>query len=143
LLPEGQRRQIRTAKKYNTFKPWLREQWCIPPQANSDFVCRMEDILEMDPQPSDPECPLVCMDEVPKQLLSDNSALLAAQRGTWNGSIMSINVKVSPTSACSASLFVVNAMSRSAIRAPVWTGLSSCNRVYNRYRHTRWYGLEC
>jgi transposase len=59
----------------------LKEQWCIPPQANAAFVCRMEDILEMYTQPVDPKRPLVCMDEVPKQLLSDIRAPIAAQPG--------------------------------------------------------------
>ena len=41
----------------------------------------MEDILEMYTQPADPKRPLVCMDEVPKQLLSDTRAPIAAQPG--------------------------------------------------------------
>ena len=41
----------------------------------------MEDILEMYTQPVDPKRPLVCMDEVPKQLLSDIRAPIAAQPG--------------------------------------------------------------
>ncbi len=52
-------------------KPWLKEQWCIAPEANAAFVCRMEDILELYTRQEDPQRPLVCMDEVPKQLLSD------------------------------------------------------------------------
>jgi len=49
----------------------LKEQWCIPPQENAAFVCRMEDILTLYTRPEDPQRPLICMDEVPKQLLSD------------------------------------------------------------------------
>lgn len=30
-------------------KPWLKQQWCIPPEANTDFVWRMEDVLEISP----------------------------------------------------------------------------------------------
>jgi transposase len=41
----------------------------------------MENILEMYTQPADPKRPLVCMDEVPKQLLSDTRAPIAAQPG--------------------------------------------------------------
>jgi transposase len=59
----------------------LKEQWCIPPQANAAFVCRMEDILEVYTQPADPKHPLVCMDEVPKQLLSDVRDPISTQPG--------------------------------------------------------------
>jgi len=59
----------------------LKEQGCIPLQANAAFVCRREDILEVYTQPADPKRPLVCMDEVPKQLLSDIRDPLVAQPG--------------------------------------------------------------
>ena len=42
--------------------------WCIPPQANAAFVCAMEDILEIYKRSYDPDKPLVCMDEITKQL---------------------------------------------------------------------------
>lgn len=41
----------------------------------------MEDILALYTQPADPKRPLVCMDEVPKQLLSDIRDPLPAQVG--------------------------------------------------------------
>lgn len=41
----------------------------------------MEDILSLYTQPEDPQHPLVCMDEVPKQLLSDVRHPLHAQEG--------------------------------------------------------------
>ena len=31
----------------NELKPWLKEEWCIPPKQNSEFVYRMEDVLEV------------------------------------------------------------------------------------------------
>ena len=39
----------------------------------------MEDILALYTQPEDPQRPLVCMDEVPKQLISDVRHPLPAQ----------------------------------------------------------------
>ena len=30
----------------NALKPWLQVCWCIPPKANADYVCAMEDVLE-------------------------------------------------------------------------------------------------
>jgi hypothetical protein len=41
-------------------KPWLNQQWVIPPDENADFVCAMEDVLEVYHRPYDPKYPLVC-----------------------------------------------------------------------------------
>ena len=41
----------------------------------------MEDLLALYTQPEDPKRPLVCMDEVPKQLISDVRAPIPAQPG--------------------------------------------------------------
>jgi transposase len=65
---------VRRTLKKNELKPWLKRQWCIPPEANGAFVWRMEDVLDVYRRPDDPRCPLVCMDEVSKQLLRDTRA---------------------------------------------------------------------
>ena len=44
----------------------MKQQWCIPPEANAAFVCAMEDVLEVYKRPYNPEEPLVCMDETSK-----------------------------------------------------------------------------
>jgi hypothetical protein len=31
----------------NELKPWLKEQWCIPPEADAAFVCQMEDVFTL------------------------------------------------------------------------------------------------
>jgi hypothetical protein len=49
----------------------LKEEWCIPPKEDATFVCNMEDVLEVYKRPYDPKRPLICMDEMPKQLLAD------------------------------------------------------------------------
>lgn len=41
------------------------------PNADADFVCAMEDVLEMYCLPYDKNIPLVCMDEMNKNLISD------------------------------------------------------------------------
>ena len=38
---------VRKTLKKNELKPWLKECWCIPPQGNAEFVCAMEDVLEV------------------------------------------------------------------------------------------------
>jgi hypothetical protein len=40
----------------------------IPPQASAEFVCAMEDVLEVYTRPYDPARPMVCLDELSKQL---------------------------------------------------------------------------
>lgn len=65
----------------NELKPWLKEQWCIPPKANAAFVCNMEDVLEVYKRPYDPKHPVVCIDEMPKQLLTDTRETVPMQPG--------------------------------------------------------------
>jgi hypothetical protein len=45
--------------------------WCIPPEQDAAFVCRMEQVLEVYRRPYDRRHPVVCMDEQPKQLISE------------------------------------------------------------------------
>jgi hypothetical protein len=52
-------------------KPHLVKMWCIPPEANAEFVWRMEDVLAVYKLPYDPDYPLVCMDESSKQLIAE------------------------------------------------------------------------
>jgi hypothetical protein len=59
----------------------LKQCWCIPPQANAEFVCAMEDVLAVYQRPFDPKRPLVCMDEMSKQLLADSRPPLPLQPG--------------------------------------------------------------
>ena len=57
------------------------EQWCIPPKANAEFVCQMEDVLDVYKRPYDPKCPLVCFDERPKQLIGEIRVAIPASCG--------------------------------------------------------------
>jgi DDE superfamily endonuclease len=43
----------------------------IPPKANAEFVCAMEDVLEVYKRPYDPQRPVVCLDETSKQLVGE------------------------------------------------------------------------
>jgi hypothetical protein len=47
------------------------ERWCLPPEANAEFVCQMEDVLDVYHRPPDPKRPLVCLDEASKQLIGE------------------------------------------------------------------------
>lgn len=52
-------------------KPHLQACWCIPPEQNAEFVARMEDVLDVYCLPYEPDRPVVCMDEKPKQLVKE------------------------------------------------------------------------
>lgn len=49
----------------------MRAYWCIPKGQDAAFVAAMEDILDTYQLPYDENCPVVCMDEKPYQLLDD------------------------------------------------------------------------
>lgn len=53
----------------------------IPPEANGVFVARMEDILEVYHRPYDERRPLVCLDEVPVQLIGESRVPVPARPG--------------------------------------------------------------
>jgi hypothetical protein len=52
-------------------KPWRKQMWCIPPEQNAEFVCALENVLEVYQRPYDPKRPVVCMDESSKQLVKE------------------------------------------------------------------------
>jgi hypothetical protein len=62
-------------------KPWLNKSWCIAPKESTDFVCAMEDILEVYRRPYDLKRPLVCIDEVSKQQVKETRAPLPRHIG--------------------------------------------------------------
>jgi hypothetical protein len=47
------------------------EYWVIPPESDAEFVANMEEVLETYETPYDPDCPVLCMDEQPVQLLKE------------------------------------------------------------------------
>jgi hypothetical protein len=54
----------------NEIQPWRSEQWCIP-KASAEFVAKMEDVLDVYQRPYDEQYPVVCIDEVNKQLVQE------------------------------------------------------------------------
>jgi hypothetical protein len=55
--------------------------WCIPPERDAEFVCAMENVLEVYKRPRDPEHPVVCMDEKPKQLVKETRSPVPCAKG--------------------------------------------------------------
>lgn len=53
----------------------------IPPEHNGEYVARMEDVLEVYDRPRDLSAPVVCMDEMPIQLLKETRVPIPAKPG--------------------------------------------------------------
>jgi hypothetical protein len=51
-------------------KPWQVKEWVIP-EASADYVCAMEEVLDVYERPYDEHHPVVCVDESPHQLISE------------------------------------------------------------------------
>ena len=49
----------------------MKEQWCLQPEAEAEFVCAMEDVLDVYHRPYDRKRPVVCVDETFKQLIGE------------------------------------------------------------------------
>ena len=56
------------------------EYWVIPPEADSEFVAAMEDVLDVYARPYDVGFPVLCMDEQPVQLLKETRVPIAATK---------------------------------------------------------------
>ena len=55
--------------------------WCIPPEQNADFVAKMEDVLDIYALPYDENCPVICLDEKPYQLLDERREPIPMKQG--------------------------------------------------------------
>ena len=65
----------------NQLKPWLKECWCIPPKGSAEFVCAMEEVLEVYHRDYGEQEVLVCLDETSKQLVQETRQPLPARPG--------------------------------------------------------------
>jgi transposase len=81
IVEEVGRETIRLTLKRNKLKPWLNKRYCIPPEANEEFVYNMEDVLEVYQRPYDLRFPQICMDEGSKQLLDEIREPIAVEPG--------------------------------------------------------------
>jgi transposase len=63
-------------------KPHLKEQWCLPGGPSAEFVARMEDVPDVYHRPLDEARPVICIDEQPRQLVSETRVPLPPRPGT-------------------------------------------------------------
>jgi transposase len=61
-------------------KPWQKKMWCIP-KVDSEFVARMEDVLELAAELPDEKRPVVYFDETPRQLIGEARVPVPAKPG--------------------------------------------------------------
>lgn len=54
----------------------------IPPEQDADFVAAMEHVLGVYRRPYDPKYPVVCLDEMPRQLIGETRLPLLARSGS-------------------------------------------------------------
>jgi hypothetical protein len=65
----------------NDLKPWRQTSWVIPPPANAELVCALEDVLEVYTRPDDPQRPQVCIDETSTPLVAETRRPIPAAPG--------------------------------------------------------------
>ena len=53
----------------------------IPPEEDAEFVCHMEDVLDVYTRAYDPQNPVVCFDESSKQLVAETIEPLPMEPG--------------------------------------------------------------
>jgi hypothetical protein len=56
------------------------EYWVIPPEADGEFVAHREEVLETYEKAYDPQCPVLCMDEQPVQLIGETRVPIQATK---------------------------------------------------------------
>lgn len=61
-------------------KPWQKKMWCVP-KLDAEYVTRMEDVLALYAEPPDPNRPVVCFDETPRQLIGEARVPVRAEPG--------------------------------------------------------------
>ena len=81
IVPSVCHETVRQTLRAKDLKPWLQRQWGIAPTASADFVCHMEDVLEVYNRPFDPLRPVVCLDETAQQLVSETRTPQPAAAG--------------------------------------------------------------
>lgn len=59
----------------------MKKQWVLPKEGDAEYVCAMEDVLEVYTRPPDERRPLVCLDEASKQLVSEVKLPMPMRRG--------------------------------------------------------------
>src|ERR1700684_4125096 len=103
---------VRRRLAENGLKPWRKDMWCIP-KVDGEYVARMEDVLDLYAEASDPKRPVVCFDESPVQLIGEVRQPIPAEPDNANATITSTAATAPSTSSSSSTRIVPGARSRS------------------------------
>ena len=68
-------------RQQKRYKPWKQKRWCIPPGQNAEFVCAIEDVLNVHRREYGDDEVLVCMDETSRQLTKETRIPVPARPG--------------------------------------------------------------
>ncbi|HEY3499914.1 MAG TPA: IS630 family transposase [Polyangiaceae bacterium] len=74
------RETVRRRLAENDLKPWQRKMWCIP-AVDTEFVARMENVLDLYAEPPNRRRPVICFDETPTQLIGEARVPVSAAPG--------------------------------------------------------------
>ena len=96
------RETVRRRLAEDDLKPWRRDMWCIP-HVDGTYVARMEDVLDLYAEASDPAHPVVCFDESPTQLIGEvREPIPARHQVSSSAMIASIGAMAQPICSCSS-----------------------------------------
>ena len=113
--------------------------WCIPPKQNAAFAAQMEQVLEVYRRPYNPLLPVVCMDEQPKQLLSD----VAPPLGCAKKRPRQIDHEYARQGTCCVWMFVEPlGRWRDVLASPRRTSVDWAHRVRELVDNPRYAGVE-
>jgi hypothetical protein len=68
-------------REKNVLKRWPQKRWEIPPQANAEVVCALEDVREIYTRPYAPQRPQVGVDETRTPLVAETRPPIPATPG--------------------------------------------------------------
>jgi len=72
---------VRQVFSKNEMKPWQKKEGCIPPEAHAEWVCNLEEVLEVYKRHIDPAHPVVCLDESSQQQIKEICEPISAEPG--------------------------------------------------------------
>jgi transposase len=93
------RETVRRRLAEDDLKPWRRDMWCIP-RVDGTYVARMEDVLDLYAEPSDPQRPVVCFDGSPIQLIGEVRQPIPPAPGQPGGTTTNTAATAPPTCLC-------------------------------------------
>lgn len=122
---------VRRGLAENSLKPWRKHMWCIP-QADGEYVARMEDVLDLYAEAPDPKRPVVCFDESPVRLIGETRQPIRLNPVGSNVTITSIVAIARSISSFSSTYIVPGARSKSRAAEIIPNACEICRHPLSR-----------